>query len=355
MRMASLRPTPEGAATLALSGFLFLLATNLMAGWLSFLAAFLVAVVVVGAVTAIGGTRAVRVEEAASPAVEEGTVTLLLQVRAHRSARFVRVAAEAGGRRGEAFFPAVRSGAVQHSLIRLPAPTRGVYPLKLRVISLGLVGMFRAERELPGRAEVVVRPRYRALDRLPVGISNDGGPQEPQRRRGEELFGIREYQPGDPARHIHWRSSARHRRLLVKEFAAPQAPELAVVVDTQRGQADTDLDAAARAAASIAWTALQRGWRVSLLWCGKNGPAAVSGPWEQIWDALARLRAEGPTLAQALAQLTPRLRGGVSVVVSSLSVTGSSLPPKSPVVMVAPAGSAVGWEFDRGGGVRCAC
>ncbi len=355
MRMPSLRPTPEGAATLALSGFLFLLATNLMAGWLFFLAAFLVAVLVVGAATSLGGTRAVRVEEeAASPAVEEGTVTLLLQVRAHRVARFVRVAAEAGGRRGEAFLPAVRPGA-QRILIRLPAPSRGVYPLKLRVISLGLVGMFRAERELPGRVEVVVRPRYRALDRLPVGVSTDGGPREPQRRRGEELFGIREYRPGDPARHIHWRSSARHRRLLVKEFAAPQAPELAVVVDTQRGQAVADLDAAARAAASIAWTALQRGWRVSLLWCGQNGPAAVSGPWEQIWDALARLRAEGPTLAQALAQLTPRLRGGVPVVVSGLPVAARGLPPTAPVVMVASAGSAAGWEFDRGGGVRCAC
>ncbi|MDR7427671.1 MAG: hypothetical protein QN160_08400, partial [Armatimonadota bacterium] len=102
MRVPSLRPTPEGAAALTLSGFFFLLATNLMAGWLFFLTAFLVAVVVVGAATALVGTRAIRVEEAvASPAVEEGTVTLLLRVRADRSVRFLRLAAAAGGRRGE--------------------------------------------------------------------------------------------------------------------------------------------------------------------------------------------------------------------------------------------------------------
>jgi len=334
MRTPSLRPTPEGAATLALSGFLFLLATNLMAGWLFFLTAFLVAVLAVGAATALGSTRAIRVEgEAALATVEGGTVALPLQVRADRTVRFVRLAAEAGGRRGETFLPVVKTGVTQHSLIRLPAPARGVYPLRVRVVSLGHVGMFRSERELPGRGEIVVRPRYRALDRLPVGISTDGGPEEPQRRRGEELFGIREYQPGDPARHIHWRSSARHRRLLVKDFAAPQAPELALVVDVERGQARADLDSAARAAASIAWTALQRGWRVTLLWCGENGPAAVSGPWEQIWDALARLRADGPPLAQALARLSPRLRGNAPVAVSGLSA---------------------GWKFDRDGGVRCA-
>ncbi|MDQ7849205.1 MAG: DUF58 domain-containing protein [Armatimonadota bacterium] len=384
MRVPSLRPTPEGAAALTLSGFFFLLATNLMAGWLFFLTAFLVAVVVVGAATALVGTRAIRVEEAvASPAVEEGTVTLLLRVRADRSVRFLRLAAAAGGRRGEVFFPVMRTGTGEHSSIRLPAPTRGVYPLKLRVISLGLLGMFRAERELPGRAEVVVRPRYQGLSHLPVGLCADGGPQDPQRRRGEELFGIREYQSGDPARHIHWRSSARHRRLLVKEFAAPQAPEVAIVVDTDRRQAEADLDAAARAAASIAWTALRRDWRVTLLWCGQDGPAAICGPWEQIWDALARLRADGPTLAQALARISPRLCGSAPVAVTSLPTATSTLPagintpspagsarliaasgpsgpsqlpapPIAPVVLVAPAGSAAGWEFDRDGGVRCA-
>jgi len=48
LRTPSLRPTPEGLAALALSGFLFLLATNLMAGWLFFLVAFLLALLIVG-------------------------------------------------------------------------------------------------------------------------------------------------------------------------------------------------------------------------------------------------------------------------------------------------------------------
>ena len=77
MRTPSLRPTPEGLAALALSGFLFLLATNLMAGWLFFLVAFLLALLIVGGVTALRGVRHLRVEVGpVPPAVEGGMVAL---------------------------------------------------------------------------------------------------------------------------------------------------------------------------------------------------------------------------------------------------------------------------------------
>src|SRR3972149_5391493 len=177
--------------------------------------------------------------------------------------------------------------------------------------------MFQAERRLPARAEVVVRPRYQVVNDLPVGVSDNGGAEVPQHRRGYELFGIREYLPGDPARHIHWRSSARHRRLLVKEFEEPAAPILALVVDAERGQPPGDLDAAARAAAPITWRAVRR-------------PPA-------------------PPLPQALGLLNASLREPVPVVVSSRPG-----PLRLSVVLVAPAGSATAWEYDRDGGVRCA-
>jgi len=351
LRTPSLRPTPEGLACLVLAGFLFLLATNLMAGWLFFLVAFLVALLLVGGVTALRGVRHLRVEVGpVPPAVEGGMVALPVLVQSSRTLRFVRLAAVVGGQRGETFLPVVERGTKRQSPVRLAAPARGVYALgEIRLISPGLIGMFRAERRLPARAEVVVRPRYQVVNDLPVGVSDNGGAEVPQHRRGYELFGIREYLPGDPARHIHWRSSARHRRLLVKEFEEPAAPILALVVDAERGQPPADLDAAARAAASITWTALQRGWQVTLLWCGADGPATVRGDWEQLWDALARLRADGPPLSQALGRLNAYLRETVPVVVSSRPG-----PLRLSVVLVAPAGSATAWEYDRDGAVRCA-
>ena len=42
----------------------------------------------------------------------------------------------------------------------------------------------------------------------------------------------REYQPGDDRRYIHWRSSAKHDRLLVRQFLDTRRSHLSIVVDT---------------------------------------------------------------------------------------------------------------------------
>lgn len=46
------------------------------------------------------------------------------------------------------------------------------------------------------------------------------------RRAGDELSMLRDYHPSDPRRLIAWKASARHDRLLVKEFERPQSREV---------------------------------------------------------------------------------------------------------------------------------
>ncbi len=45
-----------------------------------------------------------------------------------------------------------------------------------------------------------------------------------------EIFGIREYVPGDRIRNIHWKLSSKHRELMVKEFSLPLRDKDCVVV-----------------------------------------------------------------------------------------------------------------------------
>src|SRR3972149_1899380 len=160
LRTLSLRPTPAPRPALVLSGFLFLLATNLMAGWLFFLVAFLVALLLVGAVTAVRGVRYLRVDVGlVPPAVEGGMVPLPVLVQSIRTLRFVRLAAVVGGQRGETFLPVVERGTKRQSPVRLTAPARGVYALgALRLISPGLRGRFPAERRGAARARGGGRP-----------------------------------------------------------------------------------------------------------------------------------------------------------------------------------------------------
>lgn len=343
-------PTPEGFATLFLAGFLFLLATNLMAGWLFFLVAFLVALLAVGLLSAAGGARAVRVEAGGLVrTVEGGEVTLPVLVEGLRAVRFVRIAAAVGGRRGEIFVPVIRRGERLQTTLRLPAPARGAYPLEhLEVLSHGLVGMFRVRRQSPAGGEVLVRPRFTPLAALPGEPGPEGAGVLAGRRRGGELVGTREYLPGDPTRRIHWRSSRRHRRLIVKEFDEPIAPATAIVMDGEAGQDREALNQAVRAAASLAFTSIQRGRQVVLLCVDRRGPVVIQGPWEQVWDGLARLAADGPSLPQALSRLAPLLSSGVTPIV----VTTRSQQIVPGAILVGPAGTEAPWEFNAEGEVR---
>src|SRR5260370_6478026 len=78
------------------------------------------------------------------------------------------------------------------------------------------------------------------------------------------MFGVREYRPGDPLRRIHWRSSARHGELIVREFEPPGVQTLGIFCDPSPPTPEA-ADQVARLAASEAWDCLRAGGRV-VLW-----------------------------------------------------------------------------------------
>jgi len=86
----------------------------------------------------------------------------------------------------------------------------------------------------------------------------------PRAGSGTELFGVREYRPGDSLRRIHWRSSARHGKLVVREFEPPGVQTLGIFVDPSPPSIEI-ADQIARIAASEAWDCIREGGRV-VLW-----------------------------------------------------------------------------------------
>jgi uncharacterized protein (DUF58 family) len=68
----------------------------------------------------------------------------------------------------------------------------------------------------------------------------------------EEFIGLREYRPGDPLRHIHWRSFAKRGTPVVKEHQDEFFDRHALVIDTFPGtSAPQDFEAAIALAASF--------------------------------------------------------------------------------------------------------
>jgi uncharacterized protein (DUF58 family) len=110
---------------------------------------------------------------------------------------------------------------------------------------------------------------------------------------------VRQYRPGDSLRRIHWRSSARHGELVVREYEPPGVQTLGIFCDPNPGDA---ADQVARIAASEAWDCLRNGGRV-MLWGPGLAPSASSEA-RSLWAVLEWL-ARYPTTAASGEDVEP--------------------------------------------------
>jgi uncharacterized protein (DUF58 family) len=131
-------------------------------------------------------------------------------------------------------------------LVRTRCVERGIFRLgPLTLASGDPLGLFRAERHLPATSTILVYPATVDLPGFepPVGVLPGG---DAIRRRAQyittNVAGIRDYAPGDSFNRIHWPSTARTGRLMVKEFELDPLADIWIVLDMERsvhvGEAD---------------------------------------------------------------------------------------------------------------------
>jgi uncharacterized protein (DUF58 family) len=228
-----------------------------------------------------------------------------------------------------------------------------VFPLGQTVLASGdLFGLFPVSRVFPAQESLLVYPMMFDVPSFPSpqGWLSGG---EALRRRTHQITanaaGVRDYASGDPLNRIHWLSTARRNRLIVKEFELDPLAEVWIFVDAaryvhaQQPRPELTLDEremwrpsvniplppsteeyAVSAAASLARYYLQRGRVVGLAFAGRVYrvlPAERGGrQLGKVLESLALLRAEGKLPMQALIETEVR-----------------NLPRGSTVVMITPA------------------
>ncbi len=79
------------------------------------------------------------------------------------------------------------------------------------------------------------------------------------RGAGDTVSAVRPYAPGDPARLVHWPTSARRGEIVVREHEPPPALGIALVVDLRADSPDAAPEAAASLAAGIGTATLAAG------------------------------------------------------------------------------------------------
>jgi uncharacterized protein (DUF58 family) len=185
----------------------------------------------------------------------------------------------------------------------------------LMVEGTDVLGLVTRGKEYPtAPTEMIVLPRPIPCSiELPTaggwGVSEAESGQT--RGAGIEPRGIREYRAGDPLRHVHWRSTARTGKVVVKEFEAGSQATVALLIDRQKGHdvgkgAETSLEIMVGHAAFLIETLLRQGVRVLLPQIDPESPnhANVQERTVEAMRALALLDAEhGASLSQELSGL----------------------------------------------------
>jgi len=171
---------------------------------------------------------------------------------------------------------------------------RGTYPLGTVTLSTAFpFGLFVKERDLEIPGEVVVWPR---TDR-PVRTPQPGGGRIPHSgsavlgaagHRGE-YRSLRTYRPGDDPRDIHWRSSARLREPVLREYERDGAETRWICLDL-RAEADDEAEVAVEIAAALAARAAGENRPFALV-AGDQvvDPGEGPGQLEHVLDVLARV------------------------------------------------------------------
>ncbi|OGN93030.1 MAG: hypothetical protein A2Y88_10410, partial [Chloroflexi bacterium RBG_13_48_10] len=222
-----------------------------------------------------------------------------------------------------------------------------------RISTGDLFGLFPIEQELPAEDSLLVYPMMVEVKGFPnpPGLLPGG---EALRRRTHQITpnaaGVRDYNTGDPLNRIHWLSTARRGRLMVKDFELDPLADVWIFLDAEAKvqaalpQAPIDYFAkdfwprtgklplppsteeyGVSIAASLVRDYLRRGRAVGFVCAGKHltliSPDRGGRQLGKILEALALSNAKGDLPLRALieTQVKHMVRGSTVVLITSSS------------------------------------
>ena len=228
---------------------------------------------------------------------------------------------------------------------------RGLFQLGPTVLSSGdLFGLFPSKTRTEPRDTLLIYPMMVDVHGFPnpPGMLPGG---EALRRRTHQITpnaaGIREYEPGDPLNRIHWLSTARRGRMMVKEFELDPLADVWIFLDAEKGvhcgdpqpnpdyyakdfwQRNTKItlppsteEYGVSIAASLSRDYLRRGRAVGLVTAGQHlaliSPDRGGRQLGKILEALAVFKADGSIPLQGLVetQVKHMVRGSTVVLIT---------------------------------------
>ncbi|RLK52373.1 DUF58 domain-containing protein [Microbacterium telephonicum] len=167
-----------------------------------------------------------------------------------------------GSGRGLFQVPRLAPGAEHEELFAIPTQRRGVLSVgPVSVLRGDPLGLFERTHDRRHAVDLFVHPRTTTLDGLSLGHLRDleGLPVQHLSRDDVSFHALREYQPGDDLRHVHWKSTARVGALMVRQYEETRRSHFIVALSTSPDEYRTpdEFELAVSVAGSIGLRAIR--------------------------------------------------------------------------------------------------
>ncbi|MDQ1137987.1 hypothetical protein QE410_002786 [Microbacterium sp. SORGH_AS 1204] len=177
--------------------------------------------------------------------------------------------------------PFLRSGHVSREPLDIPPLPRGVVRIgPVTTVRSDPVGLLRREHSFDDVHDLFVHPRTVALPSTSAGLIRDLEGSATRRLVDADMsfHAIREYVPGDARRQVHWKSTAKTGRLMVRQYEESRRSRMAIVLAAATAEyTDADeYELAVSAAASLGLRAVRDARDVDIV-TGSEIPRVVKG------------------------------------------------------------------------------
>lgn len=335
-RNRSIRLTPEGVRFLLFSGAVGLAAINTGNNLLYLLLAMMLSLIVVSGILSEQCIKQLALRRGLPPHLFVGepstlTMTITNQKRA-LSSFSLRVMDVVGGvavdRGIHVLHLPNRATAVQSYPVLMTK--RGRHRIEgVKLLTRFPFGIFVKTATIPLESELIVYPECRPLPSLLIQDFAALGSNRSLSRRGQgpDLYNLRLYQTGDDSRMIHWMSTARTSKLIVRETEAEDQRRVFIELPTRVPGEDSDsFERAVTLAASLVYWFCDRSYTVRALIGRQEIPAGIGR--QQLYRILRRLALCELESAGTLAGVKGRIKSGeeLSILVWPKPCPVSSLP-----------------------------
>ncbi len=244
------------------------------AGWLEFRSLAAMAITVIALAILFTLRRAdLRVElHLTKPRVKAGQEALgrvLIRAATDKGSSGARIELPVGKAVASFRVQALGAEDEHEELFAIPTRRRAVIPIgPISSVQADPLGIISRKREHAELTELFVHPRIVALEAGAIGVLKDveGVTTANLSSSDVSFHALREYVPGDDRRSVHWRTTARTGRLMVRQFEETMRAHLLLMLSTRVEDYATedDFELAVSTVASLAVAALREDRQVSL-------------------------------------------------------------------------------------------